>query len=162
MLETLVALLAASVVLIPLSRRAGFGSVVGYLVGGAVIGPQGLRLVTNVEEIRAISELGVVMLLFLIGLELRPQRLWVMRKAVFALGPAQFVASTAAIAALAYAAGAREPLLSAPALPYPRPPSFCRCSPSATCLGAVPAATRLRSCCFRMWPSFLWWRWSRS
>jgi monovalent cation:proton antiporter-2 (CPA2) family protein len=109
MLETLVALLAASVVLIPLSRRAGFGSVVGYLVGGAVIGPQGLRLVTNVEEIRAISELGVVMLLFLIGLELRPQRLWVMRKAVFALGPAQFVASTAAIAALAYAAGARGP-----------------------------------------------------
>src|SRR5215831_10427316 len=106
MLETLVALLAASVLLIPLSRRAGFGSVLGYLVGGAVIGPQGLRLVTNVEEIRAISELGVVMLLFLIGLELRPQRLWVMRKAVFALGPAQFVASTAAIAALAYAAGA--------------------------------------------------------
>ena len=109
MLETLVALLAASVLLIPLSRRAGFGSVLGYLVGGAVIGPQGLRLVTNVEEIRAISELGVVMLLFLIGLELRPQRLWVMRKAVFALGPAQFVASTAAIAALAYAAGATRP-----------------------------------------------------
>ena len=109
MLETLVALLAASVVLIPLSRRAGFGSVLGYLVGGAVIGPQGLRLVTNVEEIRAISELGVVMLLFLIGLELRPQRLWVMRRAVFALGPAQFVASTAAIAALAYMAGAKAP-----------------------------------------------------
>jgi monovalent cation:proton antiporter-2 (CPA2) family protein len=109
MLETLVALLTASVVLIPLSRRAGFGSVLGYLVGGAVIGPQGLGLVTNVEEIRAISELGVVMLLFLIGLELRPQRLWVMRKAVFALGPAQFVASAAAIAALAYVAGATRP-----------------------------------------------------
>jgi len=109
MLETLVALLAASVLLIPLSRRAGFGSVLGYLVGGVVIGPQGLRLVTNVEEIRAISELGVVMLLFLIGLELRPQRLRVMRKAVFALGPAQFVASAAAIAALAYAAGATRP-----------------------------------------------------
>jgi glutathione-regulated potassium-efflux system protein KefB len=107
MLETLVALLAASVVLIPLSRRAGFGSVLGYLVGGAVIGPHGLRLVTDVEEIRAISELGVVMLLFLIGLELRPQRLWVMRKAVFALGPAQFVTSAAAIAALAYVAGVK-------------------------------------------------------
>jgi monovalent cation:proton antiporter-2 (CPA2) family protein len=102
MLETLVALLAASVVLIPLSRRAGLGSVLGYLVGGAVIGPEGLRLVTNVEEIREISELGVVMLLFLIGLELRPQRLWVMRKGVFGLGPALFVASGALIAALAY------------------------------------------------------------
>jgi monovalent cation:proton antiporter-2 (CPA2) family protein len=109
MLETLVALLAASVVLIPLSRRAGFGSVLGYLVGGAMIGPQGLRLVTDVEEIRAISELGVVMLLFLIGLELRPQRLWVMRKAVFALGPAQFVASAAAIAAITYVAGVKAP-----------------------------------------------------
>jgi monovalent cation:proton antiporter-2 (CPA2) family protein len=109
MLETLVALLAASVVLIPLSRRAGFGSVLGYLVGGAVIGPQGLRLVTDVDEIRAISELGVIMLLFLIGLELRPQRLWVMRKAIFALGPAQFVASTAVIAALAYLIGVKAP-----------------------------------------------------
>jgi monovalent cation:proton antiporter-2 (CPA2) family protein len=109
MLETLVALLAASVLLIPLSRRAGFGSVLGYLVGGAAIGPQGLRLVTDVEEIRAISELGVVMLLFLIGLELRPQRLWVMRKAVFALGPAQFVATAAAIAAIAYVAGVKGP-----------------------------------------------------
>jgi monovalent cation:proton antiporter-2 (CPA2) family protein len=109
MLETLVALLAASVVLVPLSRRAGFGSVLGYLVGGAVIGPQGLRLVTDVEEIRNISELGVVMLLFLIGLELRPQRLWVMRKAVFGLGPAQFVASGAVITALAYAAGVPGP-----------------------------------------------------
>jgi monovalent cation:proton antiporter-2 (CPA2) family protein len=109
MLETLVALLAASVVLIPLSRRAGFGSVLGYLVGGAVIGPQGLRLVTNVDEIRALSELGVIMLLFLIGLELRPQRLWVMRKAIFALGPAHFVASAAVIAALANVVGVKWP-----------------------------------------------------
>jgi monovalent cation:proton antiporter-2 (CPA2) family protein len=109
MLETLVALLAASVVLIPLSRRAGFGSVLGYLVGGAVIGPHGLRLVTDVEEIRALSELGVIMLLFLIGLELRPQRLWVMRKAIFALGPAHFVANAAVIAALAHMIGAKWP-----------------------------------------------------
>ncbi|HXW30382.1 MAG TPA: monovalent cation:proton antiporter-2 (CPA2) family protein [Xanthobacteraceae bacterium] len=109
MLETLVALLAASVVLIPLSRRAGFGSVLGYLVGGAVIGPQGLRLVTNVDEIRELSELGVIMLLFLIGLELRPQRLWVMRKAIFALGPAHFVANAAVIAVLAHMVGVKWP-----------------------------------------------------
>jgi monovalent cation:proton antiporter-2 (CPA2) family protein len=109
MLETLVALLTASVVLIPLSRRAGFGSVLGYLVGGAVIGPQGLRLVTDVDEIRALSELGVIMLLFLIGLELRPQRLWVMRKAIFALGPAHLLANTAVIAALAHLVGVKWP-----------------------------------------------------
>jgi monovalent cation:proton antiporter-2 (CPA2) family protein len=105
MLETLVALLAASVLLIPLSRRAGVGSVVGYLVGGVVIGPAGLRLVTNVDEIRQISELGVVMLLFLIGLELRPQRLVVMRKSVFGLGTSQVVASGALLAGLAYLTG---------------------------------------------------------
>jgi Kef-type K+ transport system membrane component KefB len=95
MLKTLVALLAVSVLLIPLSRRAGFGSVLAYLVGGALIGPAGLRIVSNVDEIREISGLGVVMLLFLIGLELRPQRLLVMRKAVFGLGTGQVVASAA-------------------------------------------------------------------
>jgi monovalent cation:proton antiporter-2 (CPA2) family protein len=105
MLETLVALLATSVVLIPLSRRAGFGSILGYLVGGVLIGPEGLRLVTNVDQIRAISELGVVMLLFLIGLELRPHRLWVMRRSVFGLGTGQLAASGIALAALAHGAG---------------------------------------------------------
>jgi CPA2 family monovalent cation:H+ antiporter-2/glutathione-regulated potassium-efflux system protein KefB len=105
MLETLVVLLATSVILIPLSRRAGFGSVLGYLVGGGLIGPQGLRLITDVEEIRTISEFGVVMLLFLIGLELRPQRLWVMRRAVFGLGTGQLVASGIVLAALAHVAG---------------------------------------------------------
>lgn len=109
MLETLVVLLATSVLLISLSRRAGFGSVLGYLVGGALIGPAGLRLVTDVDEIRAISELGVVMLLFLIGLELRPQRLWVMRRSVFGLGAGQLAASAAALAGLAHLAGIAWP-----------------------------------------------------
>ena len=105
MLETLVALLAAAAVSVPLSRRAGFGSVLGYLLAGVAIGPSGLRLVTDLDDIRHISELGVVMLLFLIGLELRPQRLWVMRRAVFGLGTAQLVATGGVLAALAHAAG---------------------------------------------------------
>ena len=88
MLETLVALLAATVLFVPLSRRAGFGSILGYLVAGALIGPQGFGFVTDVRSIANVAELGVVMLLFLIGLELRPQRLWVMRRAVFGLGAA--------------------------------------------------------------------------
>lgn len=105
MLQTLVALLAAAAVAVPLSRRAGFGSVLGYLAAGLVIGPAGLRLVTGVDEIAHVSELGVVMLLFLIGLELRPARLWVMRRAVFGLGTAQMLVSAAVLAGLAHLAG---------------------------------------------------------
>ena len=100
MLQTLVALLLASVVMVPISRRLGFGAVLGNLVGGAVIGPIGLGLIRSPGQIESVSQLGVVMLLFLIGLELRPRRLWVMRRAVFGLGSAQVVATAAALAAL--------------------------------------------------------------
>ena len=75
MLITLVILLAAIAIAVPLSRRAGMGSILGYLIAGVAIGPSGLRLVNNVGQIADVSELGVVMLLFLIGLELRPHRL---------------------------------------------------------------------------------------
>ena len=105
MIATLVALLLASVVFVPVSRRLGLGSVLGYLVAGSIIGPLGLRLVTDVGQIADISALGVVMLLFLIGLELRPERLWVMRRAVFGLGTAQVVLSAAVIAVLAHLVG---------------------------------------------------------
>ena len=89
MLTTLVLLLSAAVVFVLVSRRLGFGSILGYLVAGAVIGPSGLSLVRDVGQISEISELGVLMLLFLIGLELRVQRLWLMRKTVFGLGAAR-------------------------------------------------------------------------
>jgi monovalent cation:proton antiporter-2 (CPA2) family protein len=105
MLTTLVVLLAAATVAVPLTRRAGFGSVLGYLLAGIVIGPAGLRLVTDIDAIASIASLGVVMLLFLIGLEVRPQRLWVMRRSVFGLGTAQVAISGAALAALAHLAG---------------------------------------------------------
>lgn len=109
MLETLVVLLAASVLFVPLSRRFGFGSVLGYLVAGAAIGPSALGLVADVDQIAQVSELGVIMLLFLIGLELRPQRLWVMRRAILGLGTGQLVLTGAAIAAVAWWAGAAWP-----------------------------------------------------
>jgi monovalent cation:proton antiporter-2 (CPA2) family protein len=105
MLATLVALLAAATVAVPLTRRFGLGSVLGYLLAGVAIGPSGLRLVSDVGQIADIASLGVVMLLFLIGLELRPRRLWVMRRAVFALGSAQVLLSGAALAVLAHMAG---------------------------------------------------------
>ena len=105
MLTTLVALLAAATIAVPLTRRAGFGSVLGYLLAGIVIGPAGLRLITGVDQIASIASLGVVMLLFLIGLEVRPQRLWVMRRAVFGLGTAQVVITGAALVALVHLIG---------------------------------------------------------
>jgi monovalent cation:proton antiporter-2 (CPA2) family protein len=105
MLSTLVALLGAATIAVPLTRRFGLGSVLGYLLAGVAIGPSGLGLVSDVGQIADIAELGVVMLLFLIGLELRPRRLWVMRRAVFALGSAQVVISAAALAGLCWATG---------------------------------------------------------
>ena len=105
MLETLVALLAATAIAVPLSRRLGFGSILGYLVAGMVIGPSGLRLVTDVEQIAEVSKFGVVMLLFLIGLELRPHRLWILRRAVFGLGLGQVLPSALVLASTARLAG---------------------------------------------------------
>ena len=105
MLTTLVVLLAAATIAVPLTRRAGFGSVLGYLLAGIAIGPAGLGLITDVDAIASIASLGVVMLLFLIGLEVRPQRLWIMRRAVFGLGTAQVAITGAALAALAHFVG---------------------------------------------------------
>jgi monovalent cation:proton antiporter-2 (CPA2) family protein len=104
-LITLVVLLAAAALAVPLTRGAGFGSVLGYLLAGIAIGPAGLRLVTDVDAIASIASLGVVMLLFLIGLEVRPQRLWVMRRTVFGLGTAQVVITGMLIVGLAHAVG---------------------------------------------------------
>ncbi|MCQ8277143.1 cation:proton antiporter [Acetobacteraceae bacterium KSS8] len=106
MLSTLVALLLASVVAVPISRRLGFGSVLGYLVGGALIGPNVLGLVSGIDQIQAVSELGVVMLLFLIGLELRPARLWTLRRSVFGLGSAQVFGCAAVLAVTIHAGSA--------------------------------------------------------
>ena len=105
MLETLVALLGATAIAVPISRKLGLGSILGYLLAGVVIGPLGLRLVTDVEQITAVSEFGVVMLLFLIGLELQPHRLWVLRKAVFGLGLGQMVPTALVLTGLAHLAG---------------------------------------------------------
>jgi CPA2 family monovalent cation:H+ antiporter-2/glutathione-regulated potassium-efflux system protein KefB len=105
MFLTLVILLGAIAVAVPLSRYLGLGSILGYLAAGVVIGPAGLGLVTNVTEISDVSELGVTMLLFLIGLELRPHRLWILRKAVFGMGLGQMVPTALVIAALIHLSG---------------------------------------------------------
>jgi monovalent cation:proton antiporter-2 (CPA2) family protein len=106
MLSTAAIFLAAAVVAVTIFRRIGLGSVLGYLVAGALVGPHGLGLVHEVEGTMSIAELGVVLLLFLIGLELQPSRLWSMRRLVFGLGGAQVVVSALVLALVARALGA--------------------------------------------------------
>lgn len=81
--------LSAAVVAVPLAKKLGLGSVLGYLMAGVAIGPWGLRLISGVEDILHFSEFGVVLLLFLIGLELEPRRLWSLRRSIFGWGSAQ-------------------------------------------------------------------------
>ena len=87
----IVILLTAAVVTVPLFRAAGFGAVPGFLVAGVLVGPFGFALIDNVIEIGQLAELGVILLLFVIGIELRPARLWLMRRKVFGLGTLQLV-----------------------------------------------------------------------
>lgn len=101
--------LAATVIVVPLFRWLKLGAVLGYLAAGVVIGPSVLRLVDDVDAILHFAEFGVVLLLFVIGLELKPARLWVMRRPVFGTGGAQVVFTTIALAAAASALG--QPLL---------------------------------------------------
>lgn len=97
--------LIATVVAVPLFKRLGMGAVLGYLTAGVLIGPWLLGFVTDVENILHFSEFGVVLLLFVIGLELRPSRLWELRRPVFGLGGAQFVVTGLALAAAGIALG---------------------------------------------------------
>lgn len=101
-LQTAVVFLLATVIAVPLTKRFRLGSVLGYLLAGVVIGPQLLGLVSDTEGVATISEFGVVLMLFVIGLELSPQRLWVMRRSVFGTGLLQVLACSLAIGAAAY------------------------------------------------------------
>jgi glutathione-regulated potassium-efflux system protein KefB len=96
--------LAAMALAAPLARWLGIGSVLGYLAAGMVLGPVGIRSVFSTSEAKEIlefAEFGIVLLLFLIGLELRPRRLWSMRNAIFGLGSAQVAVTAAILAATA-------------------------------------------------------------
>ena len=152
-------LLAALAIAAPLARWLGIGAVLGYLVAGVLLGPYGARLVvlasTRRTEILHFAEFGVVLLLFLIGLELRPKRLWAMRTAIFGLGGAQVPLTGAG-------AGGRRACCSA-----------CLAGRAVRRPGAVAVVDRLRAagaggegraaaaarparrspcCCSRIWP----------
>ena len=97
--------LAASMVAVPLFIRLQLGSVLGYLAAGLAIGPFGLRMFSDPEAVLHVAELGVVMFLFIIGLEMRPGKLWRLRREIFGLGVAQVTVCTILLSALAMAAG---------------------------------------------------------
>lgn len=100
LLPQIAVFLAAAVVAVPLFRRFKMGAVLGYLAAGVAIGPSGLGIVSGVDGVMHIAEFGIVMLLFVIGLELQPSRLWVLRKWVFGLGGAQVIVTAALITAI--------------------------------------------------------------
>ncbi len=105
MLVTTLIFLAAAVIAVVIFQRLGLGSVLGYLAAGAAIGPSGFALVGDVEGTLHIAELGVVLMLFLIGLELQPARLWKMRAHVFGIGSLQVGLTTAVVCAAAMVFG---------------------------------------------------------
>ena len=103
--------LSAAVIAVPLSKALGLGSIIGYLGAGIAIGPWGLGLVTNVDDILHFAEFGVVLMLFLVGLELEPKRLWSLRRPIFGWGSAQMLACTAALFIAFYALGQASPAI---------------------------------------------------
>jgi len=97
--------LAAAVLAVPIARAAGLGAIIGYLAAGIAIGPWGLALVSNVQDILHFAEFGVVLMLFIVGLELQPSRLWSLRRPIFGLGSAQVLGCAAVLFAAGWAAG---------------------------------------------------------
>ncbi len=100
-----VSLLGAGVVAVPLFRRLGLGSVLGYFTAGLAIGPYGVGLFPNPESVLHVAELGVVMFLFIIGLEMQPSRLWNLRREIFGLGVSQVVLCGTLLTGVGYAYG---------------------------------------------------------
>ena len=115
-LTTSLIYLAAAVIAVPLARALGLGSIIGYLGAGIVIGPWGLALVTDAQTILTVAEFGVVLMLFLVGLELEPRRLWAMRKPIFGWGSVQVLVSALVMALIGMAFGVAWPVALAASL----------------------------------------------
>ena len=100
-LESGAIMLGAALVFVTLFRRLGLGATLGYLVAGALIGPQVLGLIGDPEQLTSVTEIGIALLLFIVGLELQPRRLWRLRKDIFGLGLLQVVLCGLALSAVA-------------------------------------------------------------
>ncbi|MBL8324787.1 MAG: glutathione-regulated potassium-efflux system protein KefC [Rubrivivax sp.] len=106
-LNTALVYLGAAVLAVPLARLAGLGAIIGYLAAGIAIGPFGLALVTDAQTMLHVAEFGVVLMLFLVGLELEPRRLWSLRRPIFGWGSVQLIGSVALLAGVGVAFGAQ-------------------------------------------------------
>ncbi|MGY9002846.1 MAG: cation:proton antiporter domain-containing protein, partial [Rhodospirillales bacterium] len=105
LLREIMIFLVATAFIVPLFQKMKWSAVLGYLVAGVAIGPYGFAVIDDVEEVQALGELGVIFLLFTIGLELSYERIWAMRKAVFGIGLTQVVVTGFAIAGLLWVGG---------------------------------------------------------
>ena len=101
-LVDIIILLVASVVTVPLFQAARLGAVPGFLIAGMIVGPYGLGLISNIDEITNLGEIGIAFLLFIIGIELKPSRLWQMRRMVFGMGSIQILVTGVLIGSLVY------------------------------------------------------------
>src|SRR5437660_12244793 len=108
-LESGAIMLGAALVFVTLFRRLKLGATLGYIVAGALIGPQLLRLIRDPQQLTSVTEIGIALLLFIVGLELQPSRLWRLRDDIFGLGLAQVVLCGLAISGLLYAALGTSP-----------------------------------------------------
>jgi glutathione-regulated potassium-efflux system ancillary protein KefC len=104
--------LGAAVIAVPVSKALGLGSIIGYLAAGMAIGPWGLGLVTNVQDILHFAEFGVVLMLFLVGLELEPKRLWSLRRPIFGWGSAQVLGCAGVLFIAVWSASLLLPVVS--------------------------------------------------
>ncbi|CNE22133.1 glutathione-regulated potassium-efflux system protein KefB [Yersinia nurmii] len=102
LLTAILLFLFAAVVAVPIAQRLGIGAVLGYLIAGIAIGPWGLGFIRDVDEILHFSELGVVFLMFIIGLELNPAKLWQLRRSIFGVGAGQVIITATVLGALLY------------------------------------------------------------
>lgn len=110
-IEQALVYLAAAVIAVPLTKRLGLGAVIGFLAAGVAIGPWGLALISNPKTVLSFAEFGVVLLLFLVGLELDPRRLWQLRRPILGMGAVQVGATILAVTAIGRALG--QPFLVA-------------------------------------------------
>lgn len=117
-LVQVVVLLGAAIVAVPLFRRLGLGSVLGYLAAGLAVGPFGFQLIDSPETLLHTAELGVVMFLFIIGLEMHPSKLWALRRQIFGLGTAQVVTCGILLTLVAMAAGVSFPVATVGAMGF--------------------------------------------
>ncbi len=101
-LVDIIILLIAAVIAVPFFQAVKLGAVPGFLIAGVIVGPSGLGLISNISEIGHLAEIGVVLLLFIIGIELKPSRLWLMRRLVFGLGTLQVILTGFVLAAVSY------------------------------------------------------------